>query len=187
MSYILSIILGVLVLFCSCSDVRNANDRRPIGDELTIRMERKGCYGQCPVYDLNIQQNGDVTFEGKGYTTTIGTVESKVTQEQLQELISEIRNNDFFAFRNAYETGADSCPTTVTDMPTVILTVRLDGREKTVSHYHGCLESSELQPAEPGMVHRAEKLHPFPRKLTTLEDRVDEIVMTKRWIGDGSN
>ncbi len=186
MSYFLSISLGVLALFGSCGNVRDASDRQTIGDELTIRLERKGCYGQCPMYILDIQPDGSVKFEGKGYTKTIGAVESKIGHDQLKELISAIRKNDFFAFRDTYETGVDGCPRTATDMPTVILSVRLDNREKTILHYHGCLELSEPQLVEPGKVARAENLQPFPRKLTTLEDRIDEIVSTKQWTGDGS-
>lgn len=173
-------------MFGSCADLPDANYRQPVGDELTIRMERKGCYGRCPIYILDIQPDGNVKFEGKGYTKSIGTVESKIAPDQLQELISEIRGADFFAFNDLYETGADGCPTTATDMPTVILSVRLDRQEKTVSHYHGCLEISEPQPTVPGKVARAEKLHPYPRTLTSLEDRIDEIVSTRQWIGDGS-
>ena len=182
---LLPICLSVLVLFGSCANMPNPNQEQPIS-ELAIRMERKGCYGRCPMYILDIQPNGTVRFEGKGYTKTIGTFESKLTRDQLQQLISTIRENDFFTFNNSYATGADGCPTTATDMPTVILSVSLDRSEKTVSHYHGCLEISERQPSDPGKVARAEKLQPYPRKLTTLEDRIDEIVSTKQWIGDGS-
>lgn len=183
---LLPICLSVLVLLGSCAQIPTANPEPPISSELAIRMERKGCYGRCPMYILDIQPNGNVNFEGKGYTKTIGTVGSTLTLDQLQQLISTIRENDFFALNDSYETGADGCPTIATDMPTVILNVRLDTREKTIFHYHGCLEGSQLQSAEPGKVARAEKLQPYPRKLTTLEDRIDEIVSTKQWIGEGS-
>ena len=160
MSYFLSISLCVLVLFGSCADLPKANDGQPVGGELAIRMERKGCYGRCPMYILDIQPDGSVKFDGKGYTKTIGTVESKLTRDQLQQLISTIRENDFFTFNSSYATGADGCPTTATDMPTVILWVRLDRSEKTVSHYHGCLEMSEPRSSAPGEVARAQKLNP---------------------------
>ena len=173
-------------MFGSCANIPNANQVRALGGELAIRMERKGCYGQCPMYILDIQSNGHVIFDGKGYTKTMGTVDAKLTQDQLQQLVSTIRENDFFTFNNSYATDADGCPSIATDMPTVILTVRLDGSEKTVSHYHGCLEISEPRPSDPEKVARAEKLQPYPRKLTTLEDRIDEIVATKHWIGDGA-
>jgi hypothetical protein len=183
---LLPISLGVLVLFGSCANMPGPNLEQPIS-ELAVRMERKGCYGRCPMYILDIQPDGSVKFEGKGYTSTVGTVESKLTRDQLQLLISTIRESDFFAFNNSYVTAADGCPTTATDMPTVTLSVRLDRSRKTVSHYHGCLEISEPQPSDLGKVARAEKLQPYPRKLTTLENRIDEIVSTKQWIGDGSD
>jgi|SRR5688500_14727869 len=186
MSNFFSLCLSFLVLFGSCARLPEENDGQPVEGELAVRMERKGCYGRCPMYILDIRPDGSVKFEGKGYTKTIGTEESKIGRGQLQELISVIRKSDFFVFNDSYETGADGCPSTATDMPTVILSVRLDGREKTISHYNGCLEISEPQPVEPGKVARAEKLHPFPRKLTTLEYRIDEIVSTKRWVSDGS-
>lgn len=134
-------------------------------------------------YVLNVQSNGTVVFEGKGHTDLIGTAESRITQPQLDELISEIRNTDFFSLKDSYETGADGCPTEATDMPRVMLDIRLNGREKNISHYHGCLEISEPKQVEPGMVRQAELLRPYPMKLTRLEDRIDEIIGTKKWVG----
>ncbi len=182
MWYFSSISFGILILFGSCSDLPTANNRQR--DELAIRMERKGCYGECPIYVLNIQSDGKVVFEGKGYTDVIGTAESRITQLQLDELLKELRNADVFGLRDSYETGADGCPTEATDMPTVILDVRLNGQEKNISHYHGCLEISEPGPVEPGTVRQAERLRSYPMKLTRFEERIDEIVGTKQWIGE---
>ncbi len=176
--------LVVVYLFASCANLLSDTDTRSVVDDLTIRMERKGCYGRCPIYTLNIAPDGNVRFEGKGWTKTLGARESKISRDQMNDLASVIRGSDFFALRDSYETGADGCPTEVTDMPTVILYVRLNSAEKTVSHYHGCLEDSKPQPVEPGKIARAEILQAYPRKLTLFEDRIDEIIGTKAWVGD---
>jgi hypothetical protein len=146
-------------------------------------MERKGCYGQCPIYVLDVRADGSVIFEGKGYTEVIGRAESRITQSQLDDLLREVRNTDIFGLRDSYETSADGCPSEATDMPSVVLSVRVNDREKNIFHYHGCLEASELKSVDPGMVHKAERLQPYPKVLTRFEERVDEIVGTKQWIG----
>lgn len=179
--------LCILLAFASCSDSHKPNEE-PVqfGDALAVRMERMGCYGQCPIYILDVRPDGLVTFDGKGYTKTIGVADTRISQEQLQELISAVRESDFFGFNDSYQTEADGCPTISTDMPTVILRVRLGDREKTVAHYHGCLEIPESQPVEPGKVRRAEELQPYPKKLTALEDRIDEILASKQWVSQTS-
>jgi hypothetical protein len=174
--------LSIVVPLISCADPRMKEGRSR--DELDIRMERKGCYGQCPMYVLNVRPDGIVIFDGKGYTKVIGRAESRITQSQLDDLLSEVRNTDIFGLRDSYKTGADGCPSEATDMPSVVLSIRLNDREKNIFHYHGCLEASEWKSIEPGTIRQAERLQPYPRALTRFEERVDEIVGTQQWVGD---
>ena len=52
----------------------------------------------------------------------------------------------------------------ITDMPSAITSIRLKGKSKTVSHYYGCGDSGVLP------------------KLTALENKIDEVAGTQKWI-----
>jgi hypothetical protein len=52
----------------------------------------------------------------------------------------------------------------VTDMPSANTSIRLNGKAKGVDHYHGCGVKGVLP------------------KLTALEDRIDAVVGTQKWI-----
>ncbi len=148
-------------------------------NELSLKMERSGCYGPCPIYDLIIQPDGKVTFDGKFYTEVKGKTEGKITQEQLKQLIDEIEKANFFSLDNAYNYKSKNCPELATDLPSVNLEIKLNGKEKTINHYYGCFEKETSNQNKDW----AEKV--FPQQLFKLENKIDEIVETKRWIGEG--
>ena len=85
----------------SVSQTENVNHSKE-KMELSLKMERSGCYGQCPIYDLTIQPDGNVLFEGKYWTTTIGKAEDKLNEEQLKQLVAEIEKANFFSFDYDY-------------------------------------------------------------------------------------
>ncbi len=79
-----------------------------------------------------------------------------------------------------------------TDMETVTILVKLNGKEKTIEHYWGCWkideskeDNSSKEDYSPNI--RIEKTFSpkvFPQQLYNLENKIDEIVETKRWIGE---
>lgn len=145
---------------------------RPTGNEteVSIQMERTACYGKCPVYTLTIEPNGNVTFEGRQYTSTVGKAEAKLEREKIVELIAAIHKADYFSLNDSYVDESDGCPVTATDSPSVHLKIRLGSYERSTRHYYGCLE-------------KADGYRPYPAELTELEKRINEIAGTNRWIG----
>ena len=171
----------------SISQNADANQNQPEAKiELSLSIKRSGCYGRCPIYDLTIEPDGKVIFEGKGWTATIGKAEDKLNAEQLKQLAVEIEKADFFSFDEDYGYNSKNCPSLATDMPGVLLHIKLNGREKTVNHYHGCIEKDSSKHSDSGNL-RVEKdfsERVLPQQLYKLEEKIDEIVNTKRWIGE---
>lgn len=165
----------------SISQTENSNQSpQKEKTQLFLKMEKSGCYGRCPSYDLTVELGEKVMFEGKAYTETTGKAEDKLSAEQLKNLTSEIEKADFFSLENAYDYDSGNCPELATDMPSVKLTIRLNGKEKTINHYHGCFEKDNSPTIKSNNV--ADKI--FPQQLYILENRINEIIGTKRWIGE---
>jgi hypothetical protein len=154
----------------SVSHTADSNQKLPmINPDLFLRMERSQCLGNCPVYNLEVSQSGQVSFESFsfsekdfGMTKSTGKIKSTLSAEKINELISEIDNADFFSLSaDLGESG--NC---ATDHSKVILSIRLRGKEKKITHDLGCSGTGDL------------------KKLENLENKIDEIVETKRWIGE---
>jgi hypothetical protein len=172
----------------SVSQIDNKN-RIKEKSELSLSMIRSGCYGRCPIYDLKIQPDGKVLFEGRFWTEIKGKAEDTITAKQFEQLISEIEKAKFFSLESAYNYDSNNCPSTATDFPSVKLYIKLDGKEKTIDHYLGCLEenrentpksnSDKMRVSDEDLTKRI-----FPQPLYLLENKIDEIVGTQKWIGE---
>src|SRR5207253_387703 len=72
-----------------------------------------------------------------------GIITSKISQEQLRQLISEFEKADYFSLRDSYIKNED-CPRGIsTDMPSAYTSIQINGRRKAISHYYGCIGKDE--------------------------------------------
>ncbi len=145
---------------------------------LNLRMERTNCFGECPVYTLTIQPDGkfffgNVKIREKDKLITKKKIEGKLSEEKVNQIVDEVNKADFFNLKESYADGFN-CPAFWKDNPDVTLLISLSGKEKTVSHNLGCKENVDID--EEGKI--------FPQQLYELENKIDEIVETKRWIGE---
>jgi Domain of unknown function (DUF6438) len=125
--------------------------------DLVIILERTACFGTCPVYKLTIAANGTVIYEGHDFVEVEGKQTASLGAVQIQELVSAFERANFFSLQDNY-TNYD-----VTDNPSAITSITLNGKTKTVNHYYG--DNSA------------------PQELFDLESKIDEIVNSKQWTG----
>jgi|SRR5687767_775249 len=71
-----------------------------IPSDTLITLERSGCEGACQIYTLKISADGVVVYEGKQLVRRRGKAKSKITQEQLRQLISEFDKANYFSLRD---------------------------------------------------------------------------------------
>jgi Domain of unknown function (DUF6438) len=135
---------------------------------LELTLERTACYGICPVYTVKVLSDGKIVFDGEKNTGVKGEATDTLSKEKKAQLIEAIDAADVFSLNNSYMGSEDDCPARATDAPSVNLTVKLNGKEKSIKHYWGCVEEKDY------------KVH--PASLYTLENKIDEILDTKRWI-----
>lgn len=112
-----------------------------------IRLSRTACFGTCPVYTVQIRADGQVTFDGQDYVKHKGTSIGQITPAQVSQLVQQFATLDFFALRGRYGELGD-CQVYATDSPSVDITLRFAGQEKTVGLYLGCVGNPEAQGIE---------------------------------------
>lgn len=114
------------------------------------------CFGTCPSYKLVIYENGLVVYEGRDFVGTMGVRTSNIGENKVQQLAAELENSNYFSFQDSYEEYM------VTDHPSAITYVKIGNKEKKISHYYGDFNA--------------------PRELYELEQRIDEVGKSRRWV-----
>lgn len=154
--YLLIVIVSCLVAVVAGIWAVNQTPTSGEQDEVVITLERTACFGFCPVYTLTLQGDGTVVYEGKDFVRVKGRAEITITKEKVEQLVSEFKEVDYFSLNDKYNER------TITDAPSVITSITIDGKTKTIEHYHGDFNA--------------------PEQLTELENRIDEIINSKQWI-----
>ena len=165
-SIIFLFLFSVVLINCGKSSLQS--EQIPPTDFI-LNMERTQCLGNCPVYKLAVFQDGRFSFEEFGFsnkdsssTKSNGKIENTLSREKIDQLISEVDKVDFFSLSSDVG-NAGNC---ATDHSTVIISIQLRGKQKKINHDLGCAGTTDL------------------KKLEDLENKIDEIVETKRWVGD---
>ena len=123
--------------------------------EVTVTLERTGCYGSCPSYTVAVSTTG-IVFAGRGFVVAEGKHIDTADEDEVRKLAKRIVEADFYSMNDSYHA-------LVTDNPTYVLTVSIDGRRKQVIDYVGAWEG-------------------MPAVISELEDNVDTFARTQRWI-----
>ena len=121
--------------------------------DVTITLERTGCFGTCPTYILSIYGDGRVVYNGKYFVKTKGIQNFQISQDKVRELVNEFYRIGYFSLQDKYDAP-------VTDLPTTTTSITIDGKTKKVVNYYGA-----------------------PKNLGELENKIDEITNTKILIG----
>jgi hypothetical protein len=122
---------------------------------VAIKLERTGCYGTCPSYTVRVSTDG-ITFDGRGFVAASGTHRDTTDADEVRKLAERFVAADFYSMDAVYRAG-------VTDNPTYVLSITIDGKAKEVEDYVGSWEG-------------------MPAVITELEDEVDTFGRTEKWI-----
>jgi hypothetical protein len=126
-----------------------------------VKLERSACLGTCPVYSVEISGDGTIHYEGSEYVTVMGRHQDTLSRDDLEMLLAEFRDAEFFQLESRYG------PESVSDVPTVRLTVSVDGLTKSVADVFG---------VQAGM----------PQRVSDLQQAVDFHGHTNQWVfGEG--
>jgi Domain of unknown function (DUF6438) len=124
--------------------------------DFSIRLSRSGCYGSCPAYSVTISGDGTVSYQGGRSVSIAGEHTARVSPETARQLLDYFRKANFFDVQNEYRAH-------VTDNPVYRLELIVGTTRKTVTDYVG-------------------EWVGMPAAITHLEDAVDQVVDTARWV-----
>jgi hypothetical protein len=129
---------------------------------VNITMSREPCFGTCPVYYLEIDGNGKVTYRGYHYVNVTGERIAHISPPKVRELIAAFDNADYFNLRDGYDEMR------FTDLSSVRTSMSINGMYKSVYDYYGTVKVPELE------------------KLRYLEKLIDNVTNSAQWVGNNS-
>jgi hypothetical protein len=123
--------------------------------KVAITLERTGCFGSCPGYAVTVSTDG-IVFDGKGFVVATGKHTGSVDPDEVRDLARRFIDADFYSMEPVYRAE-------VTDNPTYILSISIDGHTEQVEDYVGSWVG-------------------MPAVIEELEDAVDSLARTERWV-----
>ena len=121
-----------------------------------ITLHRSSGGGPGPAYYLIIDGKGQVQYQGESLVDTVGYRTAQIPVDSVRALIAEFCRVNYFALPG--DRGL-----TPLDLPTCETSIRIGSR------YHEVLHGVVLSQTKDSVVH--------------LEDRIDDIAQSVRWIG----
>ncbi len=126
------------------------------GSHVVITLARSRCYGTCPDYRVSLSTDKGIVFVGNAFVAAKEEQTDRIDPQAVRDLAKRFLAADFYSMDSSYHAM-------VTDNPFYELSISIDGRTKKISDYVG---------PQVGM----------PAIIRDLEDEVDTVARTERWI-----
>lgn len=156
MKYIL--ILFLSIFFVSCCFNSTKKEESSINQEniksdndFVFKYRKTACFGACAVFNLTINSNGKMLYNGFANVKNIGSFQSILTESELKDLIFIFEKNDFWNLDDKYTDH-------VTDLPSTFITYKKGSKVKEIEDYYGA-----------------------PKKLKEIENYIDNLIDKKDW------
>ena len=121
-----------------------------------ITLQRTQCFGMCPVYALNLYEDGTVVYVGIKDVAVSGVQVSQIDPGSVEMLTQMMTATGYFDWNDEYAN------ITITDQPTAITSLSTPDQYKQIVRYGGDANA--------------------PIGLTWLEDRIDSVVNSAQWV-----
>jgi hypothetical protein len=112
----------------TCTGLLSVAQSSNSSNKFKITLERTGCLGSCPWYQVTILGNGNVKYKGTAYVRIEGVRQTTIPSTTVDKLIQELKNKDFFHWKNKTYVCVD--------FPEVQITATLDGQSHKI--IEGC-------------------------------------------------
>lgn len=103
-------------------------------DSLVVLLQRTPCFGKCKAYILKVYRSGYATYDGRANVELEGLYEARIGLDTLRTLLAEAEQNGFYQLNDVYDRE-------VTDLPSSIMRLVGNGRDKRVAGRVGAPES----------------------------------------------
>ena len=97
---------------------------------LVAKIKRTPCFGKCPVFTVELYNNGTVKYNGVAFVEKKGNFVAKANSELVQQIQSKALSIKYLSFENKYPIA----PVAIADLPTTTTYVRIGDVGKQISN-----------------------------------------------------
>lgn len=126
----MKVLLAIAGLFVAALAV----SAQSVPKDWLVSLERTGCVGTCPVYKIEIDSGGTVTFRNRHNEIT----KDKLSVCHIQELYKLSETEQFLNLKSDYVPKQECDGPNETDWPSEVISIIANGRSRTITHNVGC-------------------------------------------------
>lgn len=110
--YVAFFTLAISLLAFSCKSTKRVTNLKK--DEVRFSLDKSACFGNCPIYNLTITQDGYATFEGIANSDKLGIYGKQITDDQFHSIEKAFIESDFESFPK-------NIPSQIADLPSIAI------------------------------------------------------------------
>lgn len=155
----------ILLLACGLLACRSKQEQQHSSEvpdaslnDTLFYQNRGACFGTCPVFELVIYKDGRAILSGIRHVKHVGSYQAILAYEQYSPLIAAVQKIGFLDWEDSYDNDK------VTDLPSIITAVNLNGKRKQVLARYKA-----------------------PESLIFLNEEVDRLIDQVNWIKMSTN
>src|SRR5262245_50234061 len=114
--------MGVVLVFVAL-EYRYVTDWR---HNVIISLQRTGCFGACPTYELTIYEDGTVIYNGHEFVNVVGKRRANIGEAKVRKLADDLERSNYFSFADNYDDEY------VSDFPSAVTFVRIGSHQKRI-------------------------------------------------------
>ncbi len=96
---------------------------------LLAKIDRTPCYGKCPVFTIELFDDGTVKYNGVAFVDKKGTFTAQVTPEFMAQIQSKALSVKYLSFENKYPIA----PVVIADLPITTTFIRIGNEDKQIT------------------------------------------------------
>jgi len=128
-SYLKFIIPVSFVLFMACAEQNHlAAQKKAMKPDIEyVMMKRTACFGKCPIYYIEIFENGIMRYHGERFVKDSGIYEKNIGAAKADSIIAMFREYRVDTCSEKYEMN-------VADLPGIYYNFIIDGKETKINN-----------------------------------------------------
>jgi hypothetical protein len=103
-----------------------------------VTLATRGCFGDCPSFELTLDGQGRVEHNGEKYVATCGYAAGAIPAADAARVLDAFASAPFTELRPRYVTRQDGCALVATDNSTFWVTLTVGDLTLSVERYNGC-------------------------------------------------
>lgn len=128
---ILVIIFVSASLLPSCKSQKVDAGKADENSQPIVSMNRTACFGRCPIYKIELYENGTLFYEGVRFVQDSGKFYGKLSKNELATFQERLEKADIFSMKDKYPSDYPS----PVDLPSCVLTYYKNGSSKKIVDY----------------------------------------------------